>query len=356
MIERLLELRSDKLQLYHVRMAFSEDIGSVGKFAPRKIWVLFTTILKIWWARFRYRTPVLYYPPSGPAKVPVLRDIILLLCTRWLFRRTAFHFHAGGVSAFEDQLPSPLRPLFRLAYSDPDLTIRTAPQNPEDGKALGARRDVVVPNGVEDMRGRVAERTARAGEPLTILFTGVLVQGKGVSDVLEAFRQVRATGLDARLQLMGKWSSLEYQQECERFVQENGLGDRVEFLGVLSGTQKFERFAACDLFCFPSFYSAETFGLVLVEAMQFAKPVISTHWRGIPSVVADGRSGFLVPIQQPDAVAEKIRTLAADPALRHRMGEEGRRIFEREFTLNAFHRSMERELLGLFQKGVADHS
>ena len=56
-------------------MAFSEDMESVGKFAPRKLWVLFTTILRIWWARFRYRTPVLYYPPSGPNKVPVLRDI-----------------------------------------------------------------------------------------------------------------------------------------------------------------------------------------------------------------------------------------------------------------------------------------
>lgn len=348
MIARLLELESDRLKLFHVRMAFSEDIGSVGKFALRKLWILFTTILHIWWARFRYRTPVLYYPPSGPAKVPVMRDIILLLSTRWLFKRTAFHFHAGGVSAFGGQLPGWLRPLFQLAYRKPDLAIRTAPQNPEDGKALGAIRNLVVPNGVEDMRGKVPERVAAPGGTLTILFTGVLVRGKGVSDVLEAFRLVRAEGLDARLQLMGKWSSPEYQEECERSVVQNGLGDRVEFLGVLSGAEKFARFAACDLFCFPSFYEAETFGLVLVEAMQFGKPVISTHWRGIPSVVADGRSGFLVPIQQPRAVADKIMVLAADPELRRTMGQEGRRIFEQEFTLNAFHRSMERELLGLF--------
>lgn len=348
MIAKLLELDSPQLRLFHVRMAFSEDIGSVGKFAPRKLWVLFTIILHIWWARFRYRTPVLYYPPSGPAKVPVLRDIILLTATRWLFRRTAFHFHAGGVSTFERNLPVLLRPLFRLAYRRPDLAIRTAPQNPDDGKALGAKRDVVVPNGVEDMRGKIPELLAGPGEPLTILFTGVLVRGKGVSDVLEAFRLVRAEGLDAHLQLMGKWSSPEYQQECERFVSANGLADHVQFLGVLSGEDKFKRFAACDMFCFPSFYDAETFGLVLVEAMQFAKPVISTHWRGIPSVVSDGRSGFLVPIQQPQAVADRIKALAADPELRRTMGQEGRRIFEREFTLNAFHRSMERELLGLF--------
>ena len=53
-------------------------------------------------------------------------------------------------------------------------------------------------------------------------------------------------------------------------------------------------------------------------------------------------------VQQPLAVAGKIMVLAADPELRRTMGQEGRRIFEQEFTLNAFHRSMERELLGLF--------
>jgi len=349
MIARLLELRSDRIALHHVRMAFSEDIESVGKFAPRKLWVLFTTIARIWWARFRYGTTVLYYPPSGPSKVPVLRDIVLLCSTRWLFHAVVFHFHAGGVSEYVDRLPPVLRPLFRLAYGRPSLSIRTAPQNPEDGRALGALRDVVVPNGLPDMRGTVPERVAAPGERLTILFTGLLVPGKGISDVLEAFRLARSEGFDAQLQLMGKWSHLSYQQECEAFVVEHALSDRVEFLGVLSGNEKFERFAACDIFCFPSHYDAETFGLVLLEAMQFGKPVVSTVWRGIPSVVADGRSGYLVPVQDPRAVADKLLVLGGDADLRRTMGQEGRRIFQRDFTLEAFHRSMEREFLGLFQ-------
>ncbi len=348
MIARLLELRSDRVALHHVRLAFSEEIGSVGKFAIRKVAVLFSTILRIWWARLIHRTTVLYYPPSGPSKIPVLRDIVLLCATRWMFHKVVFHFHAGGVSDFVQHLPAPLRPLFRLAYRRPSLAIRTAPQNPEDGKALGAERDVVVPNGLPDMRGTVPEIIAGPQERITILFTGLLVPGKGVSDVLEAFRIAVGEGLDARLQLMGLWSRTAYQQECEAFVTESGLADRVQFLGVLSGTQKFERFAACDIFCFPSYYDAETFGLVLLEAMQFAKPVISTHWRGIPSVVADGQSGFLVPIRAPRSVAEKLMVLGRDPGMRRTMGQAGRRIFERDFTLEAFHRSMEREFVGLF--------
>jgi len=85
-----------------------------------------------------------------------------------------------------------------------------------------------------------------------------------------------------------------------------------------------------------------------LEAMQFAKPVVTTVWRGIPSVVEEGQSGFLVPVQQPEAVAGRLLALR-DPELRRRMGQVGRRIFEREFTLKAFHSNMEREFIALFQ-------
>jgi glycosyltransferase involved in cell wall biosynthesis len=344
MIEHLLHGRYDTIRLFHVRMAFSEDMESVGKFALRKVFVLFITILRIWWARFRHATPVLYYPPSGPNKVPVIRDIILLCSTRWLFRKVVFHFHAGGVSTFEHRLFGLLRPLFRFAYRRPALAIRTAPQNPRDGAALGALRDVVVPNGIPDMRGTVPERSALPGDPLVILFTGVLIPSKGVRVLLEAFRLIVEQGVDARLELMGKWGDAAFAGECIRYVEVHGLAGKVDFLGVKRGHEKNEHFAGCDIFCFPSYFEAESFGLVLVEAMQFAKPVVSTMWRGIPSVVKDGISGHLVPIQDPDALAMRLLEMAGDPDLRLRMGKEGRRIFERDFTLEAFHRSMEREL------------
>lgn len=350
MIQKLLEGKFTRIRLFHVRMVFSDDMESVGKFAFKKLWVLFTTILQIWWARFRYRTQVLYYPPSGPNKVPVLRDIILLCATRWLFSKVVFHFHAGGVSGFEKELPSPLRPLFRWTYRGHSLAIRTAPQNPEDGVLLGAKKSVVIPNGIEDMRGSVPEHIAGPGEPLLILFTGVLIPSKGVSVLLEAFRIVIIQGINARLQLMGKWGDVTYERECRTFVDANGLSDKVEFLGVKRDAEKFSYFAGCDIFCFPSYFEAESFGLVLVEAMQFAKPLVTTQWRGIPSVVRDGVNGYLTPIQQPSGTAEKLLLLARDPELRKRMGQEGRRIFEQEFTLEGFHWSMEQAFVDLFEQ------
>lgn len=344
MIEALLAGEYRRVRLFHVRLRFSDDMESVGKFAMRKVLILFTTIGRIWLARLRYRTPVLYYPPSGPNKVPVLRDIILLNAVRWVFRRTVFHFHAGGVSGFAPQLPAPLRPLFHAAYRRPWVSIRTSTFNPEDGRAFQARHDLVVPNGIADQRGTVTESVSLPGTPLRILFTGVLVPSKGVTILLEAFDRLCRRGVDAELELMGKWGDEAYMRECESFVRCQGLEGKVRFLGVRRDRDKYLHFANCDVFCFPSHFEAESFGLVLVEAMQFAKPLVSTRWRGIPSVVEDGRNGLLVPVEDADAVADALERLAKDPALRVRMGEEGRRIFEQRFTLERFHQAMEEAL------------
>ncbi len=349
MIEKLLQGDFRRIRLYHVRLAFSEDMESVGRFAFKKILILFTTILRIWVARFKHGTTALYYPPSGPNQVPVFRDIVLLCCTRFLFRHVIFHFHAGGVSTFGPQLPALMRPLFRRAYHSPALSIRTAHQNPDDGAAFGSIRNVVIPNGLEDMRGSVEERIAAPGEPLVILFTGVLIYSKGVWVLMQAFKHLVDGGVDAVLQLMGKWGDPDLERECYRFVRENALEQRVQFLGVRRDSEKLTYFAQCDIFCFPSYFEAESFGLVLVEAMQFAKPVVSSLWRGIPSVVEDGLNGLLVPIQDHMAVADRLDRLARDPVLRLRMGQEGRRIFEQNFTLKTFHHSMERELSGVFE-------
>ncbi len=352
MVKALLDGSYDGVQLYHVRMAFSEDMESIGRFAFRKLAVLLSTIIRIWYARLRYRTPTLYYPPAGPNTVPVLRDLALLITTRWLFRYTVFHFHAGGVSGFGHRLPAMVRPFFHWAYRRPSLAIRTAPQNPDDGAVFGAKRNVVIPNGIPDLRGTVAERTSGPGEPLVILFTGVLVRSKGVMVLLEAFRSLRSAGRNIQLQLMGRWGDTDVRRECSEFMDMHGIREHVVELGVLDGELKQARFASCDIFCFPSFFEAESFGLVVVEAMVFAKPVVSTYWRGIPSVVEDGSSGLLVPVKDAVALEEKLGILLDDPQLRVRMGAAGRRIFEKRFTLEAFRHSMERELKAITDKDI----
>jgi glycosyltransferase involved in cell wall biosynthesis len=81
--------------------------------------------------------------------------------------------------------------------------------------------------------------------------------------------------------------------------------------------------------------------------MQFSLPVIATHWRGVPSVVAEGESGLLVPVRDAPQLEAALATLIEDPELRRRMGARGRELYLQRFTDERFRREMEAVLCAL---------
>jgi glycosyltransferase involved in cell wall biosynthesis len=81
-------------------------------------------------------------------------------------------------------------------------------------------------------------------------------------------------------------------------------------VGFVSGDRKRRSFLDADVFCFPSYYYAESFGLVLVEAMAFGLPSVTTRWRTIPELFPDQYAG-LVPIRSPDQIATALQRVAA---------------------------------------------
>jgi glycosyltransferase involved in cell wall biosynthesis len=91
--------------------------------------------------------------------------------------------------------------------------------------------------------------------------------------------------------------------------------------------------ASLDVFLAPSLW--EGFGLVLLEAMAYHLPIISTRVSAIPEIVLDGETGWLVSPRDTDALAKALRAALADPLERQRRGELGRQRLEREFTVAA---------------------
>ena len=115
-------------------------------------------VLRIVYHRVVHGTKVLYYPPAGPNRVPMYRDLVILLSTRWMFRRTILHFHAGGISELYPQLSRPIQWLFRRALFGADAAVRISHGSPPDAIALEAKREFVVPYGIEDAPVRFENR------------------------------------------------------------------------------------------------------------------------------------------------------------------------------------------------------
>jgi glycosyltransferase involved in cell wall biosynthesis len=336
MIERFVNCNLAGVKLIHVRMGFSSNMGEVGCVRLSKILHMFAIVARIVYHRFADGVRILYYPPAGPDRVPMCRDCFILISTRWLFQKTIFHFRAGGISELYDRLPAWQRWFFRKAYFGADAAIRLSVLNPEDGKQLQAKRHYVIPNGLDDPRpGLVVSQSdfdETGDDPMRILFVGILRESKGVMVLIEACAKLAARSVPFHLDLMGQWRSEAFSGRVQQRIHELKLASHISFLGVKLGAEKYVAYRRADVVCFPTFYNCETFGNVLIEAMACGLPVVSTHWRGIPSIVDDGETGFLVAPQDSDSVADRLELLAGDAELRWRMGRAGRDKFEREYV------------------------
>lgn len=114
----------------------------------------------------------------------------------------------------------------------------------------------------------------------------------------------------------------EWNNEQRRLNQlrtDLGVKDAVHFVGARPQEQIPLFYAAADIVAVPSHY--ESFGMAALEALACAKPVIASNVGGLPSMITDGDNGFLIPHDNPEALADRIETLFDDPALAQRLAE-----------------------------------
>ena len=167
----------------------------------------------------------------------------------------------------------------------------------------------------------------RGDEPL-FGFMARLVDQKGLPLLVDALQLLRDRGTLPRFAIVGTGPMRDWVEER---IAEGGLGDRVTLLAFEPPVEP--KLAAFDAYVLPSFWEALPIGVL--EAMAAGLPVISTTVNGIPEAVEDGVTGVLVAPDDPAGLARAIERLAADPALRERMGAAGRRRCEQIFSLAA---------------------
>jgi glycosyltransferase involved in cell wall biosynthesis len=190
---------------------------------------------------------------------------------------------------------------------------------------------VVSPLGLADP-GKPAGREA---DGTTILFVGRLEHRKGIDVLLDAIPLVLAEEPALAFRIVGDDTipgpgKKTYRSAFEKSEAGRRFASQVRFDGKIDDAALNLAYAECDLFLSPSRY--ESFGLIFLEAMRQAKPVIGCDVGGMPEIIAAEQTGLLVPPGDAPALAAAILRLARDPALRAAMGKAGRALFEEKFT------------------------
>jgi len=342
---------------YHVNARLSRDVRDIGQFRGGKLFSLFKFCFQAVWCRFRYGVTNFYYIPAPGKFTSVYRDWVVISLCRPFFKKIIFHWHAAGLSTWLETSNSAL--LRNATYSlmkNADLSIVLSEFNRREAEKFTARHIAVVSAGVSDRcpqferdilasrRNRVASRkrillgSAAMPNPaettiVNVLYLALCTREKGVFDTVEGVAlanerlAVENSPLRFKLSLVGAFASKSEEEELRELIQQREVQQMVEYLGFVSEERKTDALIKADLFCFPTYYHAESFGAVLVEAMAFGLPIITTRWRSIPEILPPDYPGFVDP-KSPIQISEKLRHLATLD-----ISEQLREIFRRRFTL-----------------------
>lgn len=200
-------------------------------------------------------------------------------------------------------IPQSVRPEIEVLYMGSD---KVEPMSDAEAEAL---RDTM------EMEGRFA-----------VGMVGRINEQKGQHLLIEALSNIDDETVHAYF--VGHEMEAGYTDRLKARAAELGVGNRVHFLGFLKNPHRF--FQVCDAIVLAS--RRETFGLVLIEAMQVGTAVIGSDSGGVLEIIDDGETGLLFENQSGASLAEAIRRLSEDDALRRRLGEAGMRKAHRQFS------------------------
>ena len=222
-----------------------------------------------------------------------------------------------------------------MRFSNKRKHVKVIFQNQED-KSLFLRHRVIEDSQAEFIKGSGVDLNdfRYVPEPdsgtLKVVFTARMVREKGVIELIEAAECLRHD-YEERVEfwLCGRLAvnaDAVSREELERLCD----GKYIQWLDFQKDIKSI--LEQCHIMAFPSYYR-EGVPKSLIDACAVGRPIVTTHSIGCKDVVDDGVNGFLIPVRDSEALAEKLRILIEDKALRIRMGKAARQKAEREFSL-----------------------
>jgi glycosyltransferase involved in cell wall biosynthesis len=331
-VRRFLELPNVSLEVVEDSWKISgKAIGQLGRilkqYCPEIVHLYFTGFLSAypWLSRLRSAEQVFFTDqgsrPEGyvAQRQPSWKRLLLRIVNRPISKVICVSNYGYRCFTATGLLPENR---FAMIYNSVDI----------------ARATAGLPNGPAFRR-----QYGIAEDRLVVTQVSWLIPEKGVADLLGAARLVAAAEPRAHFVLVGDGS---HAAEYKRMAAEYGLLDRVTFTGVVEDPLTEGVYAAADVACQVSRWE-EVFGYVIAEAMASYRPAVGTRVGGIPELIEDGATGYVVERGDIPAMADRLLRLLRDPALREKMGFAGRQRAEEKF----YHQRNVAQVLDLYGLG-----
>ena len=201
-------------------------------------------------------------------------------------------------------------------------------------KAIGVGLNITFLDSKEETTQVVdTVKALRNYQGLKLLYIGVIEERRNAKFLIDVLSLVKAVRQDAKLVLVGRFGSRDYETEFKLHLESYSLQDSIVHIERMEQSQLAAIYRTCDLFLFPTRY--DIYGMVLLEAMYFGMPVISTVNGGSDIMIRDGENGFLINEYEAKAWAAKVMEVVNDSLMKERVGKTATETIIHDFTWDA---------------------
>ncbi len=337
------ELINEAFQCDWVNLGTSRSMDEIGKRTLAKPFRFMGAWLRTLWLLMTHRYALCYLAITCHSN-GFLKDAPFVLLCKLFRRKIVIHQHNKGMAKDVDRWP--YRWLLPLCYRNAKVILLSWLLYPDIEKVVPRENVVICPNGIkiENSNGKEVENSKTTNAIPRLLFLSNLIESKGVIVLLDALKILADKGYSFQCDFVGGETK---EIDAKRFAEEvdkRQLNQQAVYLGRKYGKDKELAFSSADIFVFPTFYDNECFPLVLLEAMSYGLPCVTTNEGGIADIVSDGINGLISEKGNPESLAECILNLLEDSYLRKKMGENGYQKLHESFTEEVFENNMKKIL------------
>ena len=327
-----------------VNLSTSRSMDEIGKTTLAKPFRLMGALLREFWLLMTRRYDLCYLAITCHG-IGFLKDSPFVLMAKMFRRKIVIHQHNKGMTNDVDRWP--YRWLLPLCYKNAKVILLSWYLYQDIGKVVKKEDVYICPNGikVQEFKG---SRTIEALEKRNVdseiicrprlFFLSNLMGSKGVLVLLDALKILKDNGISCVCDFVGGETKEIDTKRFNSEVEKRGLNEIAVYHGKKYGKDKMRIFRETDIFVHPTM--DDCFPLVILEAMEQGKPIVTTAIGGIPDIVDEGKTGLIAKAGDSKSLAGCLERLIVDNNQRLLMGKAGRIRLIQNFTEEVFEKRM----------------
>lgn len=328
-------LINDNFYAQYINLATASSIEDIGKFRLSKIWNYLCLLIRVCLEVVKFRPQLVYVTPNAKGG-PFYKDFVMVQMLKSLGCKVVAHYHNKGVATRQNRKIDNW--LYQRFFKNIWVILLSEALFQDMKKYVRSNQVFFCPNGIKE---RCSNEVLKQNNPTPqLLFLSNLIKEKGVIDLLDACQILMNKGVNFRCTFVGAESDEITTRVFEQEVGNRGLESCVHYVGKKYGTDKETCYLCSDIFVFPTYYHNECFPLVLLEAMSYGLPCVSTGEGAVGEIIDNAVTGFVVEKNNPQQLADKLELLIKDAQLRVDMGTAGKKKFEEFYTQQKFEKRL----------------